>query len=94
MMNLMNVFYYGFSNDNHHLKLARNMALSLANFKPINNNVLKKEWVMHQNKLKINKVTVTWAIRINQNNRSSWKNIHTKGGGILYNYIWLLDICI
>ena len=39
------------------------------------------------NKLKINKVTVTWAIRINQNNRSSWKNIHTKGGGILYNYI-------
>ena len=36
MMNLMNVFYYGFSNDNHHLKLARNMALSLANFEPIN----------------------------------------------------------
>ena len=35
-MNLMNVFYYGFSNDNHHLKLARNMALSLANFEPIN----------------------------------------------------------
>lgn len=39
------------------------------------------------NNLKINKVTVTWAIRINQKNRSSWKNIHTKGGGIFYNYI-------
>ncbi len=36
MMNLMNVFYYGFSNDNHPLKLARNLALSLGNFQPIN----------------------------------------------------------
>ena len=36
MMNLMNVFYYGFSNDNHPLKLARNLALSFGNFQPIN----------------------------------------------------------
>ena len=36
MMNLMNVFYYGFSNDNHSLKLARNLALSFGNFQPIN----------------------------------------------------------
>jgi len=32
----MNVFYYGFSNDNHPLKLARNLALSFSNFQPIN----------------------------------------------------------
>ena len=36
MMNLMNVFYYGFSNDNHPLKLARNLALSFGNFQPVN----------------------------------------------------------
>ena len=36
MMNLMNVFYYGFSNDNHPLKLVRNLALSFGNFQPIN----------------------------------------------------------
>ena len=36
VMNLMNVFYYGFSNDNHPLKLARNLALSFGNFQPIN----------------------------------------------------------
>ena len=36
MMNLMNVFYYGFSNNNHPLKLARNLALSFGNFQPIN----------------------------------------------------------
>ena len=36
MMNLMNVFYYGFSNDNHSLKLARNLALSFGNFQPLN----------------------------------------------------------
>ena len=36
MMNLMNVFYYGFSNDNHPLKLVRNLALSFGNLQPIN----------------------------------------------------------
>ena len=36
MMNLMNVFYYGFSNNNHPLKLARNLVLSFGNFQPIN----------------------------------------------------------
>ena len=36
MMNSMNLFYYGFSNDNHLLKLARNFALYAARFKTVN----------------------------------------------------------
>ena len=36
MMNSINLFYYGFSNDNHLFKLARNFALYAARFKTLN----------------------------------------------------------
>jgi len=38
-------------------------------------------------KIKINKVIINWSMKIPQQKRSNWKNIHNKGGGIFYNYI-------
>ena len=38
-------------------------------------------------KIKINKVIINWSMKIHQQKRSNWKNIHNKGGGIFYNYI-------
>jgi len=38
-------------------------------------------------KIKINKVIINWSMKISQQKRSNWKNIHNKGGGIFYNYI-------
>ena len=38
-------------------------------------------------KIEINKVIINWSMKIPQQKRSNWKNIHNKGGGIFYNYI-------
>ena len=38
-------------------------------------------------KIKINKVIINWSMKISQQKRSNWKNIHNKGGGIFFNYI-------
>jgi predicted dehydrogenase len=38
-------------------------------------------------KIKINKVIINCSMKISQQKRSNWKNIHNKGGGIFYNYI-------
>ena len=51
----------------------------IAAFKFLKRNIL--------NKIKIKKIIVDWSIKIPNQKRSSWKNIHSKGGGIFFNYI-------
>ena len=39
------------------------------------------------NKIKINKIYLDWFINSNRGFKSGWKENHTKGGGIFFNYI-------
>jgi len=47
-------------------------------------NFLKKKII---NKIKINKVYLDWFININKRSNNSWKENHSRGGGIIFNYI-------
>ena len=38
-------------------------------------------------KIKISKIKIDWSIKIPNKKRSKWKDFHSKGGGIFYNYI-------
>ena len=37
--------------------------------------------------IKINKAYLNWLIDINNKSRKSWKEEHSKGGGIIFNYV-------
>ena len=39
------------------------------------------------NNIKINKIYLNWFININKRSGTSWKENHSKGGGIIFNYV-------
>ena len=39
------------------------------------------------NNIKIKKINIEWFIKIPRHKRSTWKDLHKKGGGIFYNYL-------
>ena len=47
-------------------------------------NFLKKKVIKN---LKISKIYLDWFIDLNKRSNKSWKENHTKGGGIIFNYI-------
>ena len=38
-------------------------------------------------KIKINQIKLDWIININKRSKTNWKEIHSKGGGIMFNYV-------
>ena len=44
-----------------------------------------KKKIIHN--IKINKIYLNWFININKKSRASWKENHSKGGGIIFNYV-------
>ena len=44
-----------------------------------------KNKIIHN--IKINKIYLNWFININKKSRASWKGNHSKGGGIIFNYV-------
>ena len=39
------------------------------------------------NNIKINRIYLNWFIHINKGSRANWKENHSKGGGIIFNYV-------
>ena len=39
------------------------------------------------NNIKINRIFLSWFIHINKGSRANWKENHSKGGGIIFNYV-------
>ena len=47
-------------------------------------NFLKKRII---NKIKINEIFLNWVINIKKRSRTGWKENHSQGGGIMFNYV-------
>ena len=39
------------------------------------------------NNIKINKIYLNWFININRRSTTNWKENHSKGGGMMFNYV-------